>query len=39
MELGGGDGMSYEEWEEKYFGGNYDAFCKEYGPEDPEEEE
>lgn len=22
--------MNYEEWEEKYFGGNYTEFCKEY---------
>ena len=22
--------MDYEEWEEKYFGGNYTEFCKEY---------
>ena len=29
----------YEEWEERYFGGSYDSFCREYGPEDPEEEE
>ena len=28
----------FEEWEEKYFGGNYAEFCKEYAP-DPEEEE
>lgn len=28
----------YEEWEERYFGGSYDRFCQEYGPEEPEEE-
>lgn len=26
--------MDYEEWEEKYFGGDYGAFCDEYGPEE-----
>jgi hypothetical protein len=30
--------MCYEEWEEKYFGGSYEAFCKEYAPEDGDEE-
>lgn len=29
--------MDYEEWEEKYFGGDYGAFCDEYGPEEGEE--
>lgn len=28
--------MDYEEWEEKYFGGDYGAFCDEYGPEGEE---
>lgn len=28
----------FEEWEERYFGGNYDKFCQEYGPEEPEDE-
>ena len=31
--------MDYEEWEEKYFGGNYDKFCQEYGPEYPEDDD
>lgn len=30
--------MCYEEFEEKYFGGNYSAFCKEYAPENGDEE-
>lgn len=29
--------MDYEEWEEKYFGGDYGAFCDEYGPEEEED--
>lgn len=29
--------MSYEEWEERYFGGDYGGFCDEYGPEEGEE--
>ncbi len=28
-----------EEFEEKYFGGSFGAFCDEYGPDYPEEEE
>jgi len=27
----------YEEWEERYFGGSYDRFCKEYANDDPED--
>jgi len=29
---------AFEEWEERYFGGNYAAFCDEYGPEDEDED-
>lgn len=29
--------MDYEEWEERYFGGDYEAFCDEYGPEEGKE--
>ena len=28
-----------EEFEEKYFGGNFSTFCDEYGPDYSEEEE
>ena len=29
---------AFEEWEERYFGGNYSAFLSEYAPEDDSEE-
>lgn len=29
---------SFEEWEERYFGGDYAAFLREYAPEDDSEE-
>ena len=35
--------MSYdgylEEWAERYFGGNYEAFCREYDPDNDIDEE
>ena len=30
--------MDYEEWEEIHFFGDYGRFCREYGPEDEDDD-